>query len=101
MRCEITASAVHPKYAKFNFRHPKDKDYKGFVREALAFPWLYADDVRKEIPFEAFCKVLEAGNIVDIVWSKKLNCFVARFFVAKKDRQSDVSSDVSDDDMPF
>lgn len=97
MHCEITASAVYPKYAKFNFLHPKDKDYKGFVREALAFPWLYSDGVRKEIPFEAFCKVLEVGNIVDIVWSKKLNCFVARFYVTKKDRQPDDSYD----DMPF
>lgn len=97
MRCEITASAVHPKYAKFNFLHPKDKDYKGFVREALAFPWLYSGDERKEIPYEAFLKVLEVGNIVDVVWSKKLNCFVARFYVNKKDRPSDISYD----DMPF
>lgn len=97
MRCEITASAVYPKYAKFNFLHPKDKDYKGFVREALAFPWLYTDGVRKEIPFEIFCKVLKVGNIVDIAWSRKLNCFVARFYFTKNDRQPDVS----DDDMPF
>lgn len=97
MRCEITASAVYPKYAKFNFLHPKDKDYKGFVREAIAFPWFYSDDVRKEIPFDVFCKVLEVGNVVDIVWSKKLKCFVARFYVTNKDRQPDVS----DDDMPF
>ena len=97
MRCEITASAVHPKYAKFNFLHPKDKDYKGFVRETLAFPWLYADGVRKEIPYDSFYQVLGVGNIVDVVWSKKLNCFVARFVVTKKDRKADVS----DDDMPF
>lgn len=97
MRCEITASAVYPKYAKFNFLHPKDKDYKGFVREALAFPWLYTDNERKPIPFDAFQKVLESGNIVDVVWSKKLNCFVARFYVNKYNRPSDVSYD----DMPF
>lgn len=96
MHCEITASVVYPKYAKFNFLHPKDKEYKGFVREALAFPWLYSDGVRKEIPYEAFCKVLDVGNIVNIVWSKKLNCFVARFYVTKKDHQPDVSAD-----MPF
>ena len=97
MRCEITASAVYPKYAKFNFLHPKDMDYKGLVREAVAFPWLYNDGVRKEIPFEVFCKVLKVGNIVDVVWSEKFNRFVARFYVTKKDRQPDVS----DDDMPF
>lgn len=97
MRCEITASVVYPKYARLNFLHPKDKDYSGFVREALAFPSLYSDGIRMDIPFDAFKKVVEAGNIVDIVWSKKLNCFVARFYVTKKDRQPDVS----DDDMPF
>lgn len=97
MRCVITASAVHPKYAKFNFLHPKDKDYKGFVREAVAFPWLYTSDERIEIPFESFQKVLETGNSVDVVWSKKLSCFVARFYVNKNTRQSDVS----DDDLPF
>ena len=97
MRCEITASAVYPKYAKFNFLHPKDKDFKGFVREALAFPWLYTDNERKPIPFDAFQKVLESGNIVDVVWSKKLNCFVARFYVNKNNRPSDVSYD----DLPF
>ena len=68
MRCEITASAVYPKYAKINFLHPKDKDFCGFVREAVAFPFFYVDNVRRDIPFDAFKKVLEVGNSVDVVY---------------------------------
>lgn len=79
MRCKITASAFYPKFAKINFVHPKDSAFSGFVREAVAFPCHFDENEKIIIPEKVFKLVLAAGSIVDVVWSKKMNCFVVRF----------------------
>lgn len=77
MLCKITASIVSEKYAKVNFKHPKDPN--GFVREAVAFPVAFDNNERLSFPLDVFKRVLSVGNELNIVWSKKLNSFVVRF----------------------
>lgn len=79
MRCKITASAIYPKFAKVNFIHPRDDCFPGFVREAIAFPCYFHNDEKITVPYDIFKHVLTPGVTHDIVWSKKLNCFVIRF----------------------
>ena len=79
MRCKITASAFYPKFAKVNFVHPKDSAFPGFVREAIAFPCYFDNNEKIIVPKNDFEHALSAGCFADIVWSKKLNCFVVRF----------------------
>lgn len=79
MRCKITASAVYPKFAKINFVHPKDSAFPGFVREATAFPCYFDKNEKIIISDNDFKHALQPGLLVNVVWSKKLNCFVVRF----------------------
>lgn len=79
MRCKITASAIYPKFAKINFAHPKDSSFPGFVREAIAFPCYFDKNEKIIVPENDFKHALTCGCFVDVVWSKKMNCFVVRF----------------------
>ena len=79
MRCKITATAFRPKFAKVNFIHPKDSDSPGFVREALAFPCYFDNNEKITVGDNDFRYALAPGHNVNVVWSKKLNCFVVRF----------------------
>lgn len=79
MRCTITAAAIYPKFAKINFAHPKDSAFPNFVREAIAFPCYFDKDEKIIIPENDFKHALTPGCSVDLVWSKKMNCFVVRF----------------------
>lgn len=79
MRCKITASAFYPKFAKVNFVHPKDSAFPGFVREAVAFPCYFDKDDKVTVLDNDFKHALTPGLSVNVVWSKKLNCFVVRF----------------------
>lgn len=96
MYVKILASQVYPKFAKINFHHTKDDDCPDYVREAVAFPNYFADNEKVFIPYSDFSRVLSPGNIVHIVWSKKLNSFVVRF--SDKDFAF-ISSD--EPDLPF
>lgn len=79
MRCPITAAAIYPKFAKVNFIHPKDSSFSGFVREAIAFPCYFDKDEKITVPEKDFKHILSSSCYLDIVWSKKMNCFVVRF----------------------
>lgn len=79
MYVKILASQVYPKFGKINFHHTKDDNCPNYVREAVAFPSYFADNVKVSIPYPHFKTVLTPGNTVHIVWSKNLNSFVVRF----------------------
>lgn len=79
MRCKITATAIYPKFAKINFEHPKDSEFQNFVREAIAFPCYFDNNEKIIIPVNDFKHALTSGCFVDVVWSKKMKCFVVRF----------------------
>lgn len=79
MRCKITASAFYPKFAKINFVHPKDFVFPNFVREAIAFPCYFDNNEKIVVHENDFKHALASGCFVNVVWSKKLNCFVVRF----------------------
>lgn len=79
MRCKITASAFYGKFAKVNFIHPKDYAFSGFVREAIAFPCYFDRNEKVIVHDNDFKHALTPGLSVNVVWSKKLNCFVVRF----------------------
>lgn len=79
MRCQITATAIYPKFAKINFAYPKDSAFPNFVREAIAFPCYFYNNEKIIISQNDFKRALTSGCFVDVVWSKKMKCFVVRF----------------------
>lgn len=96
MYVKIIASQVNPKFAKINFHHSNDVDCPEYVREAVAFPYYFADNEKVSIPYSDFKRVLSPDNTVRVVWSKNLKSFVVRF------SDKDFSDSPSDElDLPF
>lgn len=80
MKVQITSSIVNEKFAKINFIHPRNKDvFPEYYSEAVAFPVKFSGDKKSDVPFDLFKNALLVGISVNVVWSKKLNCYVVRF----------------------
>lgn len=79
MLVQITSSIVNEKFAKINFIHPRNKDtFPEYYSEAVAFPVKFNNNEKINVPFEIFKNALLVGISVNVVWSKKLNCYVVR-----------------------
>lgn len=79
MLVQITSGIIHPKYAEINFIHPKNSEiFPEYYSEAVAFPVRFIGSAKEEIPFSNFKNALLVGATVNVVWSKKLNCYVVR-----------------------